>query len=137
MMKSTNQISTDMPTSLRKALISAQAAIDKRSENMIILDLTGLSAFTEYFVICSGMSDRQVQSIADAIQEGLTSEGYSILSVEGLSEGRWVVVDTGDLVVHIFLDAIRDYYDLEALWREAPRVQISSEFYGPVATRVN
>jgi ribosome-associated protein len=83
------------------------------------------------------MSDRQVQSIADAIQEGLTSEGYSILSVEGLSEGRWVVVDTGDLVVHIFLDAIRDYYDLEALWREAPRVQIPSEFYGPAATRVN
>lgn len=123
--------------SCRKALLCARAAIDKKAENVKVLDISGFSAFTDYFVICSGISDRQVQAISDAIVQTLKSEGKDTLSVEGYAEGRWVLIDFGDIVVHVFLDALRDYYDLENLWGEAPRVKIPSEFYGPSASRLN
>lgn len=127
---------SDSPTE-RKALRCARAAIDKRAEQVKILDLSEISSFTEYFVICSGTSDRQVQAIADSIKSELSLEGYKLYSTEGYSEGRWVLMDFGDIVVHIFLDALRDYYDIESLWGEAPRVKIPSEFYGPGVSRLN
>src|SRR4051812_26169861 len=117
--------------SCEKALACARAAIDKKAEHVKVLNLSGLSGFTDYFVICSGMSDRQVQAIADSIEFQVESSGSEILSSEGYAEGRWVLMDCGDVVVHIFLDALREYYDLEALWADAPRVKIPSEFYGP------
>lgn len=127
----------DIDSSREKALACARAAIDKKAENVKILDLSALSGFTDYFVICSGMSDRQVKSIADAIDQTMVESGKRILASEGYSEGRWVLIDLGDIVVHIFLDALREYYDLETLWAEAPRIKIPSEFYGPAAIRVN
>lgn len=120
-----------------KALVCARSAIDKKAENLKILDLTELSGFTDYFVICSGMSDRQVQAISDSIEHTLVASGKEILSIEGYSEGRWVLMDCGDVIVHIFLDALREYYDLETLWADAPRVKIPSEFYGPAGSRLN
>jgi ribosome-associated protein len=128
---------TSADPSLTKALISARAAIDKKAENVKILDLTELSGFTDYFVICSGMSDRQVQAICDSVEGSLDAEGVEPLSSEGYGEGRWVLMDFGDVVVHVFLDALREYYDLESLWVDAPRVKIPSEFYGPGASRLN
>src|SRR3954465_6167209 len=77
--------------SCTKALICARAAIDKKAENVKVLNLSQLSGFTDYFVICSGMSDRQVQAIADSIEGQLESEGGEILSIEGYGEGRWVL----------------------------------------------
>lgn len=124
-------------TSLDRALHCARAAIDKKAENVRILDLTELSGFTDYFVICSGISDRQVQSIADSIDHAMSTLGEDILSVEGYTDGRWVLMDCGDIVVHVFLDALREYYDLESLWKDAPTVKIPSEFYGPSASRLN
>lgn len=120
-----------------KALLCAKAAIDKRGENVKILDLSEISGFTDYFVIASGTSDRQVQSMAESILDALAEVGRKPVSVEGLSEGRWVLMDFGDVVVHLFLDALREYYDLEGLWTEAPRVKVPSEFYGPAASRLN
>jgi ribosome-associated protein len=123
--------------SCAKALACARAAIDKRAEHVKVLNLTGISGFTDYFVICSGMSDRQVQAIADSVEFQVETAGSEVLSVEGYADGRWVLMDCGDVVVHVFLDALREYYDLEALWADAPRVKIPSEFYGPAASRLN
>ena len=124
-------------SSLKLALECARAAIDKKAENLKVLDLTELSGFTDYFVICSGTSDKQVQAIADSVETFMRQQNVRALSAEGYRDGRWVLMDFGDIVVHVFLDALRDYYDLERLWSEAPRVKIPSEFYGPAGSRVN
>lgn len=123
--------------SREKALACARAAIDKKAENVKVLNLTDISGFTDYFVICSGMSDRQVQAIAEGVEFAMESADKEIVSSEGYSEGRWVLMDFGDVVVHIFLDALREYYDLENLWVSAPRVKIPSEFYGQAGSRLN
>ena len=125
------------PNGMKKALIVAQAAIDKKAENLKILDLSEISGFTDYFVICSGMSDRQVQAIADAVSTAMDVQGFQVFFAEGMQDGRWVLIDGGDVVVHIFLDALREYYDLENLWKDAPRVKVPSQFYGPGASRLN
>lgn len=122
---------------LARALECTRAAIEKKAENVRVLDLTELSSFTDYFVICSGMSDRQVQAIADSVQSTLKALGHRIVASEGYAEGRWVLLDFGDVVVHVFLDALREYYDIENLWNEAPRVKVPSEFYGTGASRLN
>jgi ribosome-associated protein len=124
-------------TSRTKALSCARAAIDKKAENVKIMDLSGVSGFTDYFVICSGMSDRQVQAIANSVENAMDSAGYNLLCSEGYADGRWVLLDFGDVVIHVFLDALREYYDLENLWGDAPRVPVPSEFYGPAASRLN
>jgi ribosome-associated protein len=120
-----------------KALNCARAAIEKKAENLKVLDLKELSSFTDYFVICSGTSDKQVQAISDSVGQFMSSDGQSALSVEGYADGRWILMDYGDVIVHIFIDALRDYYDLESLWSEAPRVNVPSEFYAPAASRLN
>jgi ribosome-associated protein len=114
---------------LELALSCARAAIDKKGERVKILDLTEISGFTDYFVIASGTSDRQVQAIADSVLDTLKADGLRAVSVEGYGEGRWVLLDFGNIVVHVFLDALREYYDLENLWDTAPRIQIPQEFY--------
>lgn len=134
---SENNLSLTEDPSRAKALLCARASIDKKAENVKILDLTELSGFTDYFVICSGISDRQVHAIADSVENRMETAGYELLSSEGYTQGRWVLMDFGDVVVHIFLDALREYYDLENLWGDAPSVKIPSEFYGPAASRLN
>jgi ribosome-associated protein len=115
--------------SLAKAFLSIQAAANKKAENMKILDLGKISSFTDYFVVCSGHSDRQVQAIADSIVIQLKEDGFAPISVEGYREGRWIVVDFGDVVIHVFLDALREYYDIEQLWHDARKVPIPAELY--------
>ena len=115
--------------SLAKAFLSVQAAANKKADTIKILDLKDMSSFTDYFVICSGSSDRQVQAIADSIAIELKEDGFAPISVEGYREGRWVIVDFGDIVVHVFLDALREYYDIEHLWFEAKKVPIPQELY--------
>lgn len=127
----------DSDPSRSKALECARAAIDKKAENLKILDLSGLSGFTDYFVICNGTSDRQVQAIASSIESAMKDADKRAISIEGLTDGRWVLMDFGDVVVHIFLDALREYYDLERLWADAPAVKIPSEFYGTAGSRLN
>jgi ribosome-associated protein len=131
------EFATPSDDSRKKALVCARAAIDKKAENVKILDLTELSGFTDFFVICSGASDRQVQAISDSIHHQMKVTEQEILSSEGYSEGRWILMHLGDVVVHVFLDALREYYDLETLWADAPNVKIPSEYYGPGGSRMN
>jgi ribosome-associated protein len=130
-------VQNDIDPSKAKALECARAAIEKKAENVKVLDLTELSSFTDYFVVCSGMSDRQLQTISESVEEAMANAGKELLAIEGFGEGRWILMDFGDVIVHVFLDALREYYDLEKLWADAPRVKVPSEFYGASASRLN
>jgi ribosome-associated protein len=89
-----------------------------------VLDLTGITSFTDYFVLCTGTNQRQIQAISDAIWQELKLQGEFPISVEGYKDGEWVLVDYGDFVVHVFSPRARTYYDLERLWRNAKSVAI-------------
>ncbi len=105
-----------------KSLLSVRAAIEKKATDLVLLDMRGVSSYTDYFLICSGKSDRQVQAIALRVAEVLEEQGNKPLGLEGTSEGKWVLIDYGDLVIHVFLEPIRRFYDLEGLWIDAPRI---------------
>jgi ribosome-associated protein len=102
---------------------AARAAADKKADDPVVLDVGAVLAITDYFVIVSGANMRQVRTIAEAVEEELTvSGGPKPLQVEGLDQLSWVLIDYGDLVVHVFLDETRRYYELERLWSDVPRV---------------
>jgi ribosome-associated protein len=98
--------------------------LDRKAIGLVILEVKDLSSFTDYFLICSGNSDRQVQAIASHLEENLGKEGILPLGIEGKREGRWILMDYGDVVVHIFFHPVREFYDLERLWSEAARVEL-------------
>lgn len=108
----------------QKALYLAKAAISKKGFNLIILEIGKVNPFTDCFLLISGRSDRHVQAIADAVYETLKKTRCSILGVEGYEEGKWVLIDGGDVVIHIFQETTRSYYDLEGLWIDAPRIHV-------------
>jgi len=110
-----------------KSLLCLKAAMDKKAEEAVLLDMTGTSSFTDYFLICSGRSDRQVQAIARGIEEALEKEGIRPLGLEGVPAGKWILMDYEDVVVHIFLEPVRKFYDLEGLWIDALRVAVEKE----------
>jgi ribosome-associated protein len=110
-----------------KALWFARLAVDFKALDLVVLDVTGLSSFSDFFVICSGKSSRQVQGIADNIQESLRKEGIRPLGIEGHREGQWVLMDYGDVIVHVFYEPVRLLYDLESLWSEARLVRCDRE----------
>lgn len=112
-----------------KTHLSAEAAIDKKALHIILLDVRKISSFTDYFLICSGTSNRQVQAIADAIDESLGKQGVNALGIEGYQEARWVLMDYDDLVIHIFQEETRRYYDLERLWGSAAQVPIQEKSF--------
>lgn len=101
--------------------LALRAAEDKKAERPEVLELSGLSDFTDYFVIVSGKSHRQVVAIADGIQEALAKSGVRPHHVEGHELCEWILLDLGDVVVHVFADDKRLFYDLEGLWRDARR----------------
>ena len=100
---------------------AVKAAADKKARDVVVLDVGDLLAITDYFVICSGNSDRQIRTIVDEVQAKLREEDARPLRTEGEPGGGWVVVDYGGFVVHVFSDETRTYYDLERLWKDAPR----------------
>ena len=108
--------------SKEKSIFCAQAALEKKAFDITIVELKKASSLTDYFLICSGRSDRQVQAIAQSIEEKMGEQGIRPLGEEGMREGRWVLMDYDDVVIHIFYDQVRRYYDLEGLWIEAPRI---------------
>ncbi|MGB9698171.1 MAG: ribosome silencing factor [Thermodesulfobacteriota bacterium] len=112
--------------SQEKAFLCARAALDHKAIDLVILSIQNLSSFADYFVICSGNSDRQVQAIAAHIEEKLAKEGLYPLGIEGKREGRWILLDYGEVVVHVFYQPVREFYDLERLWADAPRVNLPS-----------
>ena len=104
------------------SLRCAEIARQHKARGLVVMELRELAAFTDYFVICSGASDRQVRTIASAIEEEMAQHGVRPLGVEGMREGRWVLLDYGEVMVHVFQDPVRRFYDLEGLWFEAPRL---------------
>jgi ribosome-associated protein len=102
-------------------------AEDRKALHIVQLDLRGIIGYTDYFVICSGRSDRQVKAIHDAIHAGMKSEhGILPRKVEGVSEAHWVLMDYLDVVVHVFTPETREYYRLEQLWGEAPATAVGA-----------
>lgn len=105
----------------------AQRCLDKKAENVVILDLENKSSVADYFVVCSGFSDRQVVAIADNVADEVQKAGHKPLSHEGMVEGRWALIDFGPVIVHVFQDHLRDFFNLEGLWRDAPRIHVREE----------
>ena len=98
-----------------------EAALDKKAQDAVVIELGGICSFTDYFLICTGTSTRHNQTIADSIEERLKLEGVRALHIEGHSEGEWILIDYVDFVVHIFSARAREFYDLERLWRAGKR----------------
>lgn len=101
--------------------------MDKKAEKVIILNVKKISSVSDYILICSAESERQVQAIADAIEEGLGKKGERPLGVEGAREGKWALLDYNDVVAHVFLEPVRVFYDLEGLWAEATVTEIEEK----------
>lgn len=108
-------------------LTAVQAADDKKAENIVALNMKGISLIADYFVICHGNSDKQVQAIVREIKEKVEEKGLDVKRLEGFDEARWVLVDLGDVVVHVFHRDERSYYNLERLWGDAPQEDVMSE----------
>jgi ribosome-associated protein len=108
------------------ATVCAQIGSDGKGEDIVVLDVRKISSFTDYFVILSGRSTRHVQALAESMEHELRSKRISSSRAEGLSEGKWVLLDFDDVVVHIFYHEQRDFYDLEGLWHDAPRLETQS-----------
>ena len=106
----------------RLAQLTASYAADKKAIDLTVLDLRGVSSYTDFFVLCSGNTDRQTKAIHDAIIEGMKKDhGVLPRRVEGVGEARWILLDFFDVVVHVFVPEVREFYRLEQLWGEAPK----------------
>lgn len=112
----------DTASRVREAVLAAD---DRKAIDLKVLSLGAISGFTDYFLICSGGSERQVQAIADGVQEKLREKKSRPLHVEGYNRAQWVLLDYGDLVVHVFQEEPRRFYSLERLWGDAPDVTAS------------
>ena len=115
-------------SSWERALAATRSALDKKAYDLVVLDTAKHTSIGDYFVICSGRSDTQVQAIADGVCDHLGTLGVKPLAVEGREHGQWVLVDFGDVVVHVFYVPIRGFYDLERLWAKAPRVELPEPY---------
>ncbi|GLY10030.1 ribosome silencing factor [Bacillus badius] len=114
----------DQPEILQRV---ANAADDKRAENIVVLNMRGISLMADYFMICHGNSDKQVQAIAREIKEQAEELGYEVKRMEGFDEAQWVLIDLGDIIVHVFHREERLYYNLERLWGDAPELDVERE----------
>jgi ribosome-associated protein len=123
-LKTPPEIQTETPT----WLIAVRAAESKKATDIKILDLTGVTSFADYFVICTGNNAKQIQAISDEIGIQIKRQAHELpKSVEGYNQAEWILADYGDLLVHIFSPKAREYYDLERLWRSAKSVPVPAE----------
>lgn len=104
--------------------LAAQAAREKRAEELVVLDLQGLSGVADYFLVCSARSTTQLDTIAESVLRTLRAEGVRMRHREGTAESGWLLLDYGDVVLHLFLDATRAFYALERLWGDAPVLSV-------------
>jgi ribosome-associated protein len=113
------------PDSARPTAVAiAKAGLDKKAEDVIVLDVRGLTSYADYFVVMTADSDRQAGAIADHVEDTMKKLGVSKVNVEGYETGRWILVDYGDVVAHVMNKESRGFYDLEGLWADAPRFQV-------------
>jgi ribosome-associated protein len=114
-------------TSLERAIQCAALALDKKALDVKILEIQRISTIADYLVLATGSSDKQTQAIAESVRSGLKKYGKP-LDIEGLKEGNWVVIDYGDVILHVFKEELRRYYNLDELWSNAPLVEIPAEY---------
>jgi ribosome-associated protein len=112
-------------TARRKALLIAEAARERLAEDVVALDVREAVSFADTFVVATGRSDRHVQSIGDGVAEALAQTGEKPLGIEGYQEGRWLLMDFSDVIVHVFQPDVRRHYDLERLWSDATPLDVS------------
>ena len=110
----------DEPIELARRIVDL--ASDRQAVDVVLLDISKVSSFADYFVICSGTSERQIKAIVDSVTETLEHDGVDALHVEGDPTSGWVLIDFGAVIVHVFAPAERDYYRLERLWQNAPTI---------------
>jgi ribosome-associated protein len=110
------------------ALLCVRHALDKKAYDLLLLDVGQCTSLADFFLICTGRSDTQVQAIAQSIEENLRTFGRKPRTVEGLRSGQWVLIDYGDVVVHVFLESVRAFYDLERLWARAAVVTLPEPY---------
>jgi ribosome-associated protein len=110
-----------------KALEIARLALDRKALELVVLDMAGLVMYTDFFVICSGQSTQQVKAIVERIEEGLKGGGIRPQGVEGRTFAHWVLMDYGDVIVHVFEEETREFYELDKLWMDAPRVAVDED----------
>ncbi len=113
-------------TAEHKAQRAARAALDRKALDLVVLDVQGLSNVTDYFLVCSGRSTTHVNSITEAIRMELKRDGVRPLHAEGASASGWILLDYGDVLMHVFLEDTRAYYALERLWGDAPSIPVDS-----------
>lgn len=106
--------------------LSVKAADDKRAEDIVVLDVQGISLVADYFMICHGNSEKQVEAIARELKDQAQENGFDVKRLEGLDQSRWVLIDLGDVIVHVFHRDDRSYYNLEKLWGDAPTLNVAS-----------
>jgi ribosome-associated protein len=113
------------------AVVAARAAADKKAQEIIALDVSERLVLTDVFLVVSGANERQVKAIVDAVDEALHKEGAKAVRKEGVGEARWVLMDYGDVVVHVQHEEDREYYALERLWKDCPVVDLPADLYAP------
>ena len=111
------------------AVVAARAAAEKKAEEIVALDVSERLVLTDAFVVASGATDRQVRAIVDAVDEALHHEGAKAVRKEGLTEGRWVLLDYGDIVVHVQQTEDREFYALERLWKDCPVIELPADLH--------
>ena len=116
--------SKKLPAEVSKAV---RAALDKKAQDVVVLDLRGTPAFTDFFVLCSGLNQRQVKAIADAVEETLRAAKVRPAHIEGYDRAEWVLMDFFSFIVHVFTPQTRAFYGLERLWGDAERIEVSDE----------
>jgi ribosome-associated protein len=104
--------------------LAAEAALDKRAQDLVVLDLQGMSTLADFFLVCTGRSATQIDTIGDAVQAALRAEGIRVRHREGTAESGWLLLDYGDVVVHVFGEDTRQFYSLERLWGDAPVLSV-------------
>ncbi|MFH1122706.1 MAG: ribosome silencing factor [Pseudomonadota bacterium] len=112
---------------LVKALLCTKIIKERKAINPILFEMAGLTSITDYFIVASGASNRQVQAISKHVMRRMREQGFRAYGVEGEQEGHWVLMDYGDVIIHIFYQPVREFYDLEGLWTEAPRVEVDGD----------
>jgi ribosome-associated protein len=107
---------------LDKALLASEIIMERKAIDPVLIEVTRLTSMTDYFLIASGNSSRQVQAISRHLERAMRDKGHRPLGIEGEQEGQWILMDYGDVIIHIFYEPIRGFYDLEGLWNEAPKI---------------
>ena len=112
--------------SQKTAQLASLAALEKKGEDVLMLDLRGMSGYTDFLVIVSGNNERQLEAVADGVEKALKEAGHRLVGHEGSKNSRWLLLDFGDVVVHVFHEDERHRYDLEGLWADAPRTRVDA-----------